>query len=77
MDRAQVAQALRAGELTEAIVTPAEDANGWVVLLADKKGEQHPYTGHTGTEKVYHGLDQATEIARALGFADVRVEERF
>jgi len=74
-DRAQLA--LHAGELTEAVIKPAEDANGWVILLADASGAHIPYTGHTGTEKVYHDLDQATRTVRELGFETVRVEEDF
>lgn len=77
MDRDEAMQGVRAGEFVEAVIAPADDANGWVVMLADTHGEQHLYTGHTGTEKVYHDLDQATEVAQELGFTSVRVEERF
>jgi hypothetical protein len=74
-DRAQLAR--HAGEITGAVIMPAEDANGWVLLLIATDGSHLPYTGHTGTEKVYHDLDQATAAARELGFAEVRVEEAF
>jgi hypothetical protein len=74
-DRAQLA--LHAGELTSAVIKPAEDANGWVLLLEAADGSQVVYTGHTGTEKVYHDLDHATAMARELGFAEARVEETF
>jgi hypothetical protein len=77
MDRAQAMQGVETGELIEAVIAPAEDANGWVVLLSDRAGEHHLYTGHTGTEKVYHDLDHATETARDLGISAIRVEERF
>jgi hypothetical protein len=70
-------QGVKTGELIEAVIAPAEDANGWVVLLSDRRGEHHLYTGHTGTEKVYHDLDHATETARDLGISAIRVEERF
>jgi hypothetical protein len=77
MDHDEVLAATRLGTLSEAIIMPAEDANGWVLLFVDTEGVPHGYTGHTGTEKVYHDLDHATEIAHELGFATVRVEERF
>jgi hypothetical protein len=69
--------AAHARELVEAIVKPAEDANGWVVVFVTRTGEHALYTGHTGTEKVYHSLDQATEAAREIGFRTIRVEEEF
>lgn len=77
MDHDQAQLARHAGKLTEAVIKQADDANGWVILMTDVQGEHILYTGHTGTEKVYHNLDQATATARELGFSDVRVEERF
>jgi hypothetical protein len=77
MDHDQALIALHAGELVEAIVKPSADANGWLLVFANRQGEQVPYSGHTGTEKVYHTLDHATEVARAIGFDAIRVEERF
>jgi hypothetical protein len=77
MDHDQAQLGVHVGELTTAVIQPAEDANGWVLLLGAADGSQVLYTDHTGTEKVYHDLDQATAAARKLGFAEVRVEERF
>jgi hypothetical protein len=77
VDHDQAQQAMHAGTLVEAVVKPAADANGWVILLADRAGTHRAYTGHTGTEKVYHSLDQATAVARELGFESVRVDEDF
>lgn len=77
MDHDQAQQALHTGELTGVVVKPAEDANGWILMLVSRSGEQILYTGHTGTEKVYHNLDRATDAARELGFSKVRVEEAF
>jgi uncharacterized protein CbrC (UPF0167 family) len=77
MDHDQALSAFHAGDILEAVVKPAEDANGWVLELLTRSGEPALYTGHTGTEKVYHTLDQATEIAREIGFHRIRVEERF
>ncbi len=77
MDHDQAQLARHAGELTGAIVKLAQDTNGWVILLLDQNGGQIPYTGHTGTKKVYHNLDQATLMARELGFDELRIEEAF
>ncbi|MEA3274688.1 MAG: thymidylate kinase [Pseudomonadota bacterium] len=77
MDHDQAMQALHAGELVEAVITPAKDANGWVLLFTTAAGQRVAYTGHTGTEKTYHALDHATDIARELGFQSIRVEESF
>ncbi len=77
MDQQQALEDLENGKLVEAVIAPAEHANGWVLLLIGASGERLLYTGHTGTEKVYHSLDRATEVARELGFETVRVEEQF
>lgn len=77
MDHDQALSALHAGDITEAIIKPAEDANGWVLVFLTRSGKQIDYTGHTGTEKVYRTLDQATELAREIGFHSIRVEEAF
>lgn len=77
MDHDEARNAIRNEEITEVVVTPAQDANGWVLVFTTRTGDRVVYTGHTGTEKVYHSLDQVTEVARALGCPDVRVEETF
>lgn len=77
MDHDQALGALHAGDLVEAVVTPALDANGWALVFITRNGEQVEYTGHTGTEKLYHTLDQATQTAKEIGFHDIRVEEQF
>jgi len=77
MDHDEALSALHAGDLVEAIVKPAEDANGWMLVFVTKSRDQVVYGGHTGSEKVYHTLDQATELAREIGFHKIRVEEEF
>jgi len=77
MEHDDVMEAVHAGELREAIVTPAEASDGWVLLLLPADGTQIPYTSSTGATKVFHTLDRATEVARELGFESIRVEERF
>ena len=77
MDHEQALRAVSSGDLTEAVVIPAPNANGWLLTFTEHGGGREVYTGHTGTEKVYHSLDQITEVARDLGFDTVRVEEAF
>jgi hypothetical protein len=77
MDHNEAVKARAAGELTEVEITPAADANGWMLLFTARSGEPVVFTDHTGTEKVYHDLDQATEVAREIGFEAIRVHEQF
>ena len=77
MDHDQAMGARHAGEIVDAVVKPAEDANGWILVFVNRSGTHLVYRGHTGTEKVYHSLDQVTDLARQIGFHDVRVEEAF
>ena len=77
MDHDQALSALHSGDLVEAVVKPATDANGWILVLVTRSGAEDMYTGHAGTEKIYHTLDHATEVAREIGFHAIRVEEEF
>jgi hypothetical protein len=77
MDHDEIMRAVHAGGLLEAIATPAEGADGWILLCLSSNGEQIPYTAASGAPKVFHTLDRATEVAQELGFASIRVEERF
>lgn len=77
MDHDQAMTALHSGDLVEAVIKPSNDANGWVLVFVSRSGEQATYSGHTGTEKIYHTLDHATEAAHDIGFQLVRVEEDF
>ena len=77
MDHDQALTALHSGDLVEAVVTPSHDANGWVLVFVSRSGSHFKYSGHTGTEKVYHTLDHATEAAQGIGFHTIRVEEEF
>ena len=65
------------GRLKEAIIEPADEGNGWMVLIRMDNGGLEKITDHRGAEKVYHTIDHATEIAKQIGFRTVRVEERF
>lgn len=66
-----------AGELSEAVIEPAEQGNGWMLLLRERGGRLLKLTDHSGVEKIYHSLDHATELAKQIGFSEVRVEEEF
>ena len=66
-----------AGNLHEAVVEPSPQGNGWMVVFVDDNGGRAVLTDHTGTEKIYHTLDHASEAAREAGFETVRVEEAF
>ncbi len=77
MDHNQAASAVDAGQLNEAILKPANDANGWTILLVQRDGARVLLTDSGGTEKVYHNLDQATTAARELGLTQIRIEEQF
>lgn len=77
MDHDTAIQALAGGDLVEAEIATAADANGWVLVFTTRSGDQVVYTDHTGTEKVYHDLDQVTDVARDIGFDSIRVHEDF
>jgi hypothetical protein len=73
----EILSARQSGELTEAVLTPAESGNGWTLLLTTRSGRQTPYRGVGGRVPIFHDLDHATILARELGFEHIRVEERF
>ncbi|MCC5809832.1 MAG: hypothetical protein JJU06_05610 [Ectothiorhodospiraceae bacterium] len=77
MDRDAARQVFEAGEFSEAVVEPATVGNGWMVLLYRRTGEHIAVTDHAGLEKVYHDLDQAVEVAKSIGFEEVRIAEAF
>jgi len=73
----QVKLEFEAGRLREALIEPAPDRNGWMVLFREDRGQIVRLTDHRGAERVFHSLDHATELARGIGFETVSVEERF
>ncbi len=77
MDLMHAQAALESGQLTEAIIEPADGGNGWMVVLCDTSGRREKLTDHSGIEKVYHDLDHATEVAKQIGNIVLRVEEPF
>ena len=77
MELEQARAAQQAGHFKEVVIEPADEGNGWMVLLHDQEGQIIRITDAHGAEKIYHSLDHATEIAKSLGFETVRVEEVF
>ncbi|WP_435101900.1 hypothetical protein [Arhodomonas sp. AD133] len=69
--------AFRAGELTEAVVSSDDERNGWVIMVRRRGAGLEPITDTRGEPRVYHQLDHASELARRIGFRQVRIEEPF
>jgi hypothetical protein len=77
MDLDQAKRQHARGELREVIIEPADEGNGWRVLVRRQDGQSVTITDHSGLEKVFHSLEHATAAAKQIGFATVRVEEPF
>lgn len=77
MDLMQAKAEYEAGRLSEGIVEPSEQGEGWRLLLHTDTGQTLVLTDHSGRERLYHNLDHATEVGREIGFDSVRVEEHF
>lgn len=61
----------------EAMIRPAEDANGWMIAVELLDGQQIPLTDDHDHPRVYHDLDQATYVIQELKLDPVRIIERF
>lgn len=77
MDIEFAKRSFEAGTLTEVTLEPADEGNGWMVVLHDNMGGSIKLSDHSGVEKVFHSIEHATELAQEIGFDTVRVEERF
>ena len=77
MDIMHAKAELETGRLSEAVVEPSEQGEGWRLLLHTKSGDTLVLTDHAGRERLYHSLDHASEVGRDIGFSSVRVEEHF
>jgi len=64
MEEAEILTAREHGDLLEAVVTPAESANGWLLLFTDRSGQQISYTRSHDRAPVFHDLDHATAVAK-------------
>lgn len=63
--------------ISEAIIEPSPNGNGWRILFHRTDGDIVALTDHTGTEKLYHSLDNATNTVQSAGIKTIRVEEHF
>ncbi|MDG3084733.1 hypothetical protein P7F88_00950 [Vibrio hannami] len=63
-------------QLLEAIIEPSIQDGGWVVEFRHAKGGFVPLTDARGEECQYYDLDLASKSAMAVGFKQVRVEEK-
>ena len=77
MDLMHAKAEFEASRLSEAVVEPSEQGEGWRLLFHTENGETLVLTDHSGREHLYHSLDHATEVGRNIGFDSVRVEEHF
>mgnify|MGYP001825759596 CR=1 FL=1 len=75
LDRAKAE--FQAGRLKSVLIEPADEGNGWMILVRQVDGTLVKIADHSGMEKVYHTLDHATEVAKQIGFDTVQVEEHF
>lgn len=63
--------------ISEAIIEPSPNGNGWRILFHKTDGDLVALTDHGGTEKLYHTLDHATDMVQSAGIKTIRVEEHF
>ena len=63
------------GALKEAIIEPGR-GNGWVIQFRDIDDSLSPLTS-SGNERIFHNLDNATRLAKDLGFRRISVLEHF
>lgn len=64
------------GALKEAIIEPGTEGNGWMILFRDVDNTLLPYTTG-GHERIFHNLDNATRLAKDMGFTRVSIVESF
>ena len=63
--------------ISEAIIEPSPNGNGWRILFHKTDGDIVALTDHSGIEKIYHTLDNASEVIQSAGITTIRVEEHF
>ena len=66
----------RENQLVEAIIEPAIQEGGWVVEFRHARGGFVFMTDSHGEECLYEDLDAASKSAMAVGFQQVRIEDR-
>lgn len=66
----------RENQLIEAIIEPSIQDGGWVVEFRHARGGFVLLTDSQGEECQYVDLDVASKSAMAVGFSQVRIEEK-
>ncbi len=66
----------RDNQLVEAIIEPSIREGGWVVEFRRARGGFVCLTDSHGEECLYDDLDTASKSALAVGFQQVRIEDR-
>ncbi|ARV73667.1 hypothetical protein [Vibrio campbellii] len=66
----------RDNQLVEAIIEPSIQEGGWVVEFRHARGGFVCLTDSHGEECQYDDLDTASKSALAVGFQQVRIEDR-
>ncbi|BDR12302.1 hypothetical protein [Vibrio sp. STUT-A11] len=66
----------RENQLVEAIIEPSIQEGGWVVEFRHTRGGFVFLTDNHGEECLYEDLDAASKSAMAVGFQQVRIEDR-
>jgi len=63
--------------ISEAVIEPSPNGNGWRILFHKTDGDIITLTDNSGTEKLYHTLDNASSVVQSAGIKMIRVEEHF
>ena len=77
MDIDSAAEEYHKKSISEAIIEPSPNGNGWHILFHKTNGDIVALTDHTDTEKLYHTLDHTTDMLQSAGIKTIRVEEHF
>ncbi|GGK74939.1 hypothetical protein [Amphritea balenae] len=64
-------------QIREGIIRPSDQANGWMISIEFKDGSQIPLTDDHDHPRIYHDLDQATQLLQELQVKPVKIIESF
>ncbi|UJF19554.1 thymidylate kinase [Vibrio sp. SS-MA-C1-2] len=59
--------------LTEAVIEPAVQHEGWIVEFRLNQGNLVPLTDSSGSEQYCDSIDTATDLANQVGFKQARI----
>lgn len=66
-----------AGKLSEAVIEPCDQGNGWQLDFHDTHGGHMILTNENGHIRLFHNVDSATRVAQDVGVGQVRISEPF